>query len=83
MITAAELLAASKPMRPRTPEEARQALQALGLDQDQQKECSICKEWKILDEFYTMGWKNGQPKHDAACKRCKLDAQAIRRRGMK
>jgi hypothetical protein len=79
MIKAAELLAASKPLRRPTAEEARRALQALGLDEDQQKECSICKEWKILDEFYTMGWKNGVAKYDAACKVCKLAAQAIRR----
>jgi hypothetical protein len=79
LITAAELIAASQPLRPKTAEESRRALQALGLDEDQQKECTQCHEWKLLDEFYTMGWKNGVAKYDAACKVCKLAAQAIRR----
>lgn len=81
MIKAEELLAASKPLRRRTAEESRQALRALGLDEDQQKQCVTCGYWKTLDEFYTRGVKDGKEIHEGTCKPCKRVRQTLWRMG--
>ena len=70
MITAAELLAASKPLRRPTAEESRRAVQALGLDEDQGKQCLRCFKFKSTDEFYTKGWDGETPLYNAWCKEC-------------
>ena len=82
MITAAELLAASKPMRPKTPEEAKRAVQALGLDEDQGKYCNRCFKFKAVDEFYAKGWYGETPLYNAWCKDC-CKARAAERKATK
>jgi hypothetical protein len=79
MITAAEILQASQPMRPRTAEESRQALKAWGLEEDHEKQCLRCWQWKPIDEFYTKGWKGETPLHNAWCKECCRARQAERK----
>ena len=70
MITAAELLAASQPMRPRTPEEGKRALMALGIDEEPQKRCIRCFTWKETSEFYTGGMKGDKFLYHSWCKEC-------------
>lgn len=70
MITAAELLAASKPLRPRTPDEQKEAIKRMGLEEDQGKQCSRCFQFKAIDHFYTKGWDGETPLHNAWCKEC-------------
>lgn len=79
MITANELLAASKPMRRPTAEESRRAVQALGLEGADEKQCLRCWQVKPIDEFYTKGWQGETPLHNAWCKECCRARQAERK----
>jgi hypothetical protein len=82
MITAAELLAASQPMRPKTAEESKRAVRALGLDEDQGKQCLRCFQFKAIDEFYAKGWEGETPLYNAWCKQC-CRTRAAERKAMK
>lgn len=81
MIKAEELLAASKPLRRLTAAESRQALKALGIDEESQRQCVTCLHWKSLDEFSPAGIRNGRQSYDSYCKPCKRVRQTLWRMG--
>jgi len=76
LITATEILAASKPMRRMNREELREQNRRWD---DPPRKCSTCGREKPASEFYTEGVHNGRQMYSYSCKPCVRTAMAIRR----
>ena len=83
MITAAELLAASQPLRDLTKEERKRAVKAIGIDPDSTVEmrvCTRCESEKPITEYHVKGHDDAGPLYNRMCKHCCQTRQAAYRR---
>jgi hypothetical protein len=82
LITAAELLAASQPIRDLTKEERRLAVKRMGLldPVGETRVCTRCESEKSITEFHVKGHDDAGPLYNRMCKHCCQTRQAAYRR---
>jgi hypothetical protein len=83
LITAAELIAASQPLRDLTKDERKQALKALGVDPNSTVEtrvCTRCESEKPITEYHVKGKDEVGLLYNRMCKHCCQVRQAAYRR---